>query len=560
MDEKSLSAIELLKNRQNNSLESVIAASKYIKNIIIGNSKKKKQFLEQGLLPIFVDILQKDKDETLLIQAASVIGSFACRLDEGSKKVFESNAVPALVTLLSHRNPKLVESAARSLKILLLYYNHPTTFIYEDDGIKLLVTLCKHPLESINEISVTILARACESLIRNPGKFDMTITQYQAKVHRFGGLDSIISILLSSKSKVQEACLYAIELFTRDNKELSSYLITRSPDNIELRTIIQLTKDNSPRTQLLAATCICNLYQTKVLPDSYDSSSSEKLQENALSAIAVLCSMRDDSRRQVADLKLIPNIVSFLQSNNQAIRAAACRCARSLSRSIKHLRTSLYDSSISLSVLKLLDDPSLDVRISATATMCNLVLDFSPMKQTAIDNGVVKKLVEFTDEKVEYLLRLNSIWALKNLLYLADTPIKVTVLKELTYERLLTLLKDPKTPIVEQALSILRNLAYKDNSDLTTCEASNQEKHRNTIMSSMIIIPKIGDYFNHRNNEIRNIAIWCITNLLENDNGTQARLLKLKELGFYEKIVTALANDQNEEVKSRAKEAIIRFN
>eukprot|EP01133_Synstelium_polycarpum_P009136 gene9136-10715_t len=210
-----------------------------------------------------------------------------------------------------------------------------------------------------------------------------------------------------------------------------------------------------------------------------DSASSDKLKENALSAIAALCSLRDDSRKQVAESKIIPTIVAFLQSENQSIRAAACRCVKSLSRSIKHLRTSLYDSLVSLPVLShLLDDPSLDVRISASATVCNLILDFSPMKTAMLENGVVRKLVEFSSESTEFQLRLNSVWALKNLLFMADVTVKEAVMKELTYPRLIALLRDSKLPIVGQALGIVRNLAYQDTTNILS-----EDKFGNQLMT-----------------------------------------------------------------------------
>ncbi|GAM17387.1 hypothetical protein SAMD00019534_005620 [Acytostelium subglobosum LB1] len=680
MDQRASDALGVLEkyiNDKQKDVSAAITASKYIKNTIIGNLKNKRQFIESGAVEIFVKLLEIEKDETLLIQITSIIGSFACRLDQGAYKVYDSNAVPLLVALLSHSNPKLVESTARSLKILLSYH-YPTTYIFGDEGIKLLVSLCQRPLESINEIAATILAGGCEFLLARSQSSDsnnnnnnnnnsddsssmdttsssssssttctLTLSQYQNKVHQYGGVDSIVSILLASKSKVQETCLHALELFTRDNTDISSFIVKRSPDNAELKAIIQLSRDNSPKTKLLAASCICNLYKCKVLPESYeqiigkilptivrlmsqedsikeeapafiarvisenedlqrvasecesistlvsflkDTSSSERLQENSLNAIAVLCSERDESRKQVTDAKVIPNIVGFLQSHNQAIRAAACRCARSLSRSIKQLRTSLYDSLIAKMVLRLLDDPSLEVRISATATVCNLVLDFSPMKQMAIEEGVVRKLADFTATTEEHQLRYNAAWALKNLLFKTDNATKELVLKELTYERLVELLTDSKSQIVIQALQIVRNLAYQDTTDLISKDnkgtqligilegclnsdvievlkqalfcicniASNNEKHKETIMDSQIVF-KLGDFLTHTNPEIRMAATWCICNLLLEGGGQMSRINRMKELGYDERMNMMLTWDRNEEVKTRAKEALRLF-
>jgi hypothetical protein len=49
-----------------------------------------------------------------------------------------------------------------------------------------------------------------------------------------------------------------------------------------------------------------------------------------------------------------------------------------------------------------------------------------------LDNNGVEKLVEMS-MSMDPALRLNSIWALKNLLYQADSVTKDLVMKKLTY-------------------------------------------------------------------------------------------------------------------------------
>jgi hypothetical protein len=52
-----------------------------------------------------------------------------------------------------------------------------------------------------------------------------------------------------------------------------------------------------------------------------------------------------------------------------------------------------------------------------------------------LDQGGVGKLVQFT-KSTDSNLRLNSTWALKNLLFQADSFVKEAVMKELTYSGL----------------------------------------------------------------------------------------------------------------------------
>jgi len=95
----------------------------------------------------------------------------------------------------------------------------------------------------------------------------------------------------------------------------------------------------------------------------------------------------------------------------------------------------------------------MDVRVNATGTICNFVLEFSPMKKVIVENGIIDKLVYLSQSDVSelrfkhdvlncfsvltltYLVRLNSIWALKNMAFLASAAIKTTVIEQFTPQR-----------------------------------------------------------------------------------------------------------------------------
>ena len=160
------------------------------------------------------------------------------------------------------------------------------------------------------------------------------------------------------------------------------------------------------------------------------------MQQSVLSAIAAVTSLREENRRQALDAKILPRIRLALDSPHQAVGAAACQVTRSLSRSVKNLRTSLVDSGIALPLVKLLDDTDLSVQIAATATLCNIVLDFSPMKRIIIDNGGIEILVKLVISSKDSAIRLNALWALKNVLFEADSDIKNRVITHLGFDTL----------------------------------------------------------------------------------------------------------------------------
>lgn len=74
------------------------------------------------------------------------------------------------------------------------------------------------------------------------------------------------------------------------------------------------------------------------------------------------------------------------------VRKAACSCVRSLSRSVKSLRASLVDADVAMPLFRLIEDQSPAIQATASATICNLVLDFSPVKVQSAQQNITQIL------------------------------------------------------------------------------------------------------------------------------------------------------------------------
>ncbi|TPX53146.1 hypothetical protein SeMB42_g00937 [Synchytrium endobioticum] len=291
----------------------------------------------------------------------------------------------------------------------------------------------------------------------------------------------------------------------------------------------------------------------------------DRVREAALVAVAAACSLMEECRRQVIDAKLLPAIVLYLRNPNVGIRAAACQCTHSLSRSVKTLRTSLVDA------------------------------DFSPMKTTLIENGGVERLVEMV-WTTDVAIQLNAIWALKNLLYKADSSIKKRVMQGLTWDGLDRLVWHQEIGVQEQALNLMRNLASDRELDidelfsgfgrdklLLLMEAKlipqnhdeiltqaltllrnlaggvGSERHKASIMSSDAILRSVLRLMVHPKRDIRGQAIWVVLNLTwRDDTGSVQRVAQLAMLGFDEALRNAM-NDSDIEVRETAKKAMALF-
>jgi hypothetical protein len=149
-----------------------------------------------------------------------------------------------------------------------------------------------------------------------------------------------------------------------------------------------------------------------------------KVREGSLKAIAALVPFKDEYRKAIVDQGMIPYIVESMSTNPGKpspkvndksekvvngssevdakppgyginpinVLIAACGAIRALSRSVSILRTTLIDNGVAMPVFRLLQHPEIEVQIAATATVCNLVTDVSPMREVSTKNSAQRGL------------------------------------------------------------------------------------------------------------------------------------------------------------------------
>ncbi|KAF9980317.1 Armadillo repeat-containing protein 8 [Modicella reniformis] len=321
----------------------------------------------------------------------------------------------------------------------------------------------------------------------------------------------------------------------------------------------------------------------------------DKLKENSLLALAAISQMKEDCRKKVIDAKVLPHIVRAMSHPSVGVRAAACQCTRSLSRSVKNLRTDLVDAGIETPLFELLSDSDPGVLSSATATLCNIVLDVCPMKKSFMERGIVAKFVHmiaFGDS----IVRLNAVWAIKNLVFEAESDIKETVMRQFGYDNLALLLNDNELSIQEQALNLVRNLACKREQDIEQVFnglgngqllriiedklswddqrllehalyvlvniATGSEHHKQSIMKRPFILRSVLGLMSHDSAAIRVATIWVIINLTWPDekasHGVHERVTTLRTMGVEARLQT-LTTDPDLDVRDRVKTALQHF-
>ncbi|KAL5511605.1 hypothetical protein ACEPAH_4822 [Sanghuangporus vaninii] len=187
-----------------------------------------------------------------------------------------------------------------------------------------------------------------------------------------------------------------------------------------------------------------------------------RLREAALTAIASLAMLSNDIRNEIAGVfNLLPLISVCLEHpRNAGVRYAACQCVRALGRSVRVLRTSLLDSGVGVTLCQILENPDEDRRVMniALAGLCNLLTDFSPLRQTIVERGAVSRIAELT-RAPEDKLKISALWAVKNLLDKASSEDKLSIMKQVGWDHLRSCLIDSKEDVQEQALELTANIA-----------------------------------------------------------------------------------------------------
>ncbi|KLU89735.1 armadillo repeat protein [Magnaporthiopsis poae ATCC 64411] len=222
-----------------------------------------------------------------------------------------------------------------------------------------------------------------------------------------------------------------------------------------------------------------------------------RLRECALKALASLVSFKNEYRKHVCDQDAVPYIVESLAElpakpgvsasqrsaaakaptkgsdsseealagstfgrNTSGVLIAACHTIKILARSVSIVRTTLQDAGVTEPLVRLLTHHDIEVQIAATGAVCNLVVEFSPMRERYTELGIMRILCRHA-HSMNADLRLNALWALKHYVHGLRLEMKRACLDELQPGWLVQLICD-------------------DTEDEALYSRSKQEKHPGT--------------------------------------------------------------------------------
>ncbi|XP_043348760.1 armadillo repeat-containing protein 8 isoform X15 [Dermochelys coriacea] len=231
----------------------------------------------------------------------------------------------------------------------------------------------------------------------------------------------------------------------------------------------------------------------------HDLKHAHELRQAAFKLYASLGANDEDIRKKIIETEnMMDRIVNGLSESSIKVRLSAVRCLHSLSRSVQQLRTSFQDHAVWKPLMKVLQNAPDEVLVVASSTLCNLLLEFSPSKEPILESGAIELLCSLTQSE-NLALRVNGIWALMHIDQIMSSHGK-QIMQAVT----LILEGEHNIEVKEQTLCILANIA-----DGTTA--------KELIMTNDDILQKIKYYMSHSNAKLQLAAMFCISNLIWNE-------------------------------------------
>lgn len=485
-----------------------------------------------------------------IAEVCAVILSSSVHHEHQAKVYQQAGAIPALVMLLCRTNhERCVEACLNAMAALARQDRYIAQTLASPHNINFLVLPFTRSLLHALRLSACRLLTIFRSAAQLPSGLDAIVTT------------ALVGLLDTGDIRSQTLTALTLAELVHGAEEMQK--VATQENAIESLTELVKSSVDSPDDMDTDTPTSANPEESDLETSRNMEQPGEKtsLRAAATTAMAALCSECDDAREKFISVQVLPYIVDGLSDRDCDVVMASVKCIRSLTRSVKIVRRDITREGVCRALLNLLSSENNDVRRVSSATLCNLVLDFSPVRSVALEECGTIKLVNLLSSEDEEL-RKNALWAIKNLMFKADSKTKRTVMEKLGYDNLLALCADEHPRVRELALSVVRNLACSgssetqskqldtlfaatgdrlisvlsralrmnsDNSEIAVqalyvvCNiASGTEEHKACLMESEI--PQLLlRWTSHADERARIAAVWCATNLSSKERTTEPR-------------------------------------
>uniref|UniRef100_A0A8C3FPH4 Armadillo repeat-containing protein 8 n=1 Tax=Chrysemys picta bellii TaxID=8478 RepID=A0A8C3FPH4_CHRPI len=525
-----------------------------MKNAVIGNNKQKANLIVLGAVPRLLYLLQQETSSTeLRTECAVVLGSLAMGTENNVKSLLDCHIIPALLQGLLSPELKFIEACLRCLRTI---FTSPVT---------------------PEELLYTVSFRQCIfALVYNFCSCNATCIMcgpdHQTILFNHGAVQNIAHLLSSTSYKQAINCRAV---------QLSLPTIPYAAPALCLGA--------APGSLLVAVQGGKKGANVRVSPPPLLYPISIEWGGRDMTGLRTEGASWQQLRSQLADL--LKKAVYLVGS---AYLKGQCT-----SLSLSHTRTWCVSLSISAMLCllppfmlscKVLQNAPDEVLVVASSTLCNLLLEFSPSKEPILESGAIELLCSLTQSE-NLALRVNGIWALMNMAFQAEQKIKADILQGLSTEQLFQLLSDSDVNVLMKTLGLLRNLLSTrphidqimsthgkqimqavtlilegehniEVKEQTLCILANiadGTTAKELIMTNDDILQKIKYYMSHSNAKLQLAAMFCISNLIWNEEeGSQERQDKLRDIGIVD-ILHKLSQSSDPNLCDKAKTALQQY-
>lgn len=498
--------------------EECFEATNKIKNLVIGSNKQKKFIVQQGVVPRLLALLQNEhKPLYLRLNVLIIINSLAKGTEDIVQDLdkYGTEEILLNMALSSNTDPKMIEICLSVLKTIMQYPNKVrSSFFQYSEDINTLSRLIQLASQDTSINCQSFVANILLSFSSQGNIVNSSLNLTQA-----GGIPFLARLIQSEYEDLILPGLRCLASMCFTNRAVSDIVCATNYGKPILDVLTCLvSRSNAPNIQLNASKCLTYIHRSgtsalksedykivyKALPclarlcapefnEKIRSEAAESLaylaeidselqrlaaisnhlinnlanllscnslstKESALKCFASLTANDETIRKRIIDMRgLIDEVLNALKEDGK-VKIAAVRCLHSLSRSVQLLRTTFQDHKIWKPLMNLIHDkPSSELMTVVSSTICNLLLEFSPCKDSLLDSGAIEILCELTKSE-NASLRLNGTWALMNMAFQAEQHVKTEIINTLGTERIFQLLGDSDTRVIMKSLGLLRNL------------------------------------------------------------------------------------------------------
>uniref|UniRef100_A0A8C9ETZ6 Armadillo repeat-containing protein 8 n=1 Tax=Pavo cristatus TaxID=9049 RepID=A0A8C9ETZ6_PAVCR len=527
-------------------------------------------------------------------ECAVVLGSLAMGTENNVKSLLDCHIIPALLQGLLSPDLKFIEACLRCLRTVFISPVTPEDLLYTDAAVISHLMALLSRSRYTQEYICQIFSHCCKG------------PDHQTSLFNHGAVQNIAHLLVSTSYKVRHQnysvfhhdqtlpCLVRMcskERLLEERVEGAETLAYLIETDVELQRIASITD------HLIVMLADYFKYPSSVsaITDikrlDHDLKHAHELRQAAFKLYASLGANDEDIRKKIIETEnMMDRIVNGLSESSIKVRLAAVRCLHSLSRSVQQLRTSFQDHAVWKPLMKVLQNAPNEILIVASSTLCNLLLEFSPSKEPILESGAIELLCSLTQSE-NLALRVNGIWALMNMAFQAEQKIKSDILRSLSTEQLFQLLSDSDVNVLMKTLGLLRNLLSTrphidhimsthgkqimqavtlilegehniEVKEQTLCILANiadGTTAKELIMTNDDILQKIKYYMSHSNAKLQLAAMFCISNLIWNEEeGSQERQDKLRDMGIVD-ILHKLSQSSDPNLCDKAKTALQQY-